>query len=226
MQPQALKVNKLTHYKEQMMQVMRTNFPQLMEDTFKPGRIVYRLCDLSPEEMVSNGGFKTNSKLHISTTGSGDNTGSICFSLLPEIAAIFNNYFPQDKRRYIYACLLTGGFFAPGGKWRQVISPGAFPIPSLWIAREVIEIKENRELILGPMVGHAHKSQEVVWGDSFQAYSKPSLKLPKIIDYGSEDREIEFAIIDRLDSKKFQEKVSLYYEKTLRSELSATQFSL
>ncbi|NSL19342.1 hypothetical protein HRQ65_13195 [Tatlockia micdadei] len=104
MQPDASKVKDLIDYKEQKMQVMRTNFPNVMEDSFKPGRIVYRLCDLSPEEMVKNGGFKSASSLHIATTGSGDNTGSICFSLLPECAAIFNDHFPKDKKNI---CMLV-----------------------------------------------------------------------------------------------------------------------
>ncbi|ARG98589.1 hypothetical protein [Legionella micdadei] len=227
MQPDASKVKDLIDYKEQKMQVMRTNFPNVMEDSFKPGRIVYRLCDLSPEEMVKNGGFKSASSLHIATTGSGDNTGSICFSLLPECAAIFNDHFPKDKKKYMYACLLTGTFFAPGGKWRQVVIPGSFPIPSLWIAREVIDVTHNRKMIFGPMIGHVPPQQDIIWGDSFKVFTKSSLNLPDIIDYGHEDKEIEFEIIDRPDSKKFQEKVMSHYsQEFVEREIAASKFSL
>lgn len=212
-QPDVSKVNDLLNYKEQRMQVMRTNFPWVMEDAFSPGRIVYRLCDISPAEMVKNGGFKSLSPLNLATTGSGDNTGSICFSLLPECAAIFNDHFPKDRKKFMYACLLTGIFFAPGGKWRQVVTPGSLPIPRFWIAREVVDITQNRRMIFGPMIGHAHSRQDIIWGDSFKVFTQPSLKIPNIIDYGHEDKEIEFEIIDRPDSKKFQEKVNLYYSQ-------------
>lgn len=148
-----LKIEELIKHKERMIQVMRNKFPNVMEGTFKHGgQMAYRLCSLSPEEMVAKGGFKTLSKLYISNTGSGDNSGSICFSLLPAVTTIFDENIPRATKRYIYACLLEGVFFAPGGKFRQIIIPGALPIPSLWMAKEVLSITQDRQAVLGPMI--------------------------------------------------------------------------
>lgn len=209
--PVAQKVNEVQQHQEKMVQLMRKKYPKIMEGTFKPGQFVYRLCGLSPEDMMAAGGFKTNSNLYVSNTGSGMNEGAICFTLLPSVATLFSVNVPRGAKCFLYACMMQGSFFAPGGKFRQVMIPGALPMPSVWMAREVLVITENRKMILGPMVGHADKIEEAVLDDSFTKFSQPYLNMPAIIFHGDEHTPMEVDIVDTEASKQFQEEVDAYY---------------
>lgn len=209
--PVAHKVNELFQHQEKMVELMRRKYAKVMEGTFKPGQFVYRLCGLSPEEMITGGGFKTNANLYVSNTGSGMNEGANCFTLLPSVATLFSVNVPREVKCFIYACMIQGNFFAPGGQFRQVIIPGALPMPSVWMAREVMAITENRTMVLGPMVGHGAKIEEAVLDDSFTKFSQPYLEMPTIISHGDEHTPMEIDIIDTEASKQFQEEVEAYY---------------
>lgn len=212
--PDPLKVLELEEHHKKTADKMREKFPRVMEGSFLPGRIVYRLCTTPPGEMIKNGGFRTNDELFVAANSeTGLNKGSICFSLLPEVAAVFYDQLPSNQKKYLYGCLLKGVYFAPGGKWRQVIVPGAFPLPSVWMAREVMGLTKARSLHLGPLSGHFDCQEKVIWGDKIHDFTKDHLQMPEIIDYGNEDQAMEFFIEDSEDSRKFQEQVDVFYKR-------------
>lgn len=213
------KMHRLFTYHQQQTVSLFQKYPRLMPIHFTPKKLAYRLSYISPQTMIKQGGFKSMPDLYLSNTGSGDNTGSICFSLLPEITALFYNQLPKHKKKYIYGCLLDAHCFAPGGLWRQIIVPGALPTPKVWVAREVLSIT-NEKAYLGPMIGQINPYIKFDWGNSFSHFCKPFLNLPGILDYGNEDQPMLFNIIDTSDSVYFQEIVSSFYKQKINHSAS------
>ncbi|KTC68096.1 hypothetical protein Lbir_2698 [Legionella birminghamensis] len=211
-EPDPLKVQELVEQQKKMTDRMEKQYPGVLRGRFTPGRIVYRLCTTSPEEMIHAGGFQTKDNIFVARhSETGLNRGSICFSLLPEVAAVFYDQLPSQPKKYIYACVLEH-YFAPGGKWRQVIVPGAFPVPAIWIAREVTGLTVQRELTLGAMVGQIDSQKKLLWGEHFKNFTLSHLTMPQILDYGNEDQSMEFDIIDCPQSREFQQQVERYYK--------------
>lgn len=196
-------IDALTQYKSLMTQKMQHLYPEIMLKTFT-GKIAYTARMETPQEMIARGGLMTGDNLWLSNTGSGDNKGAICFSFLPEIASLF----VRGNKATLYAFPLYGDFLCPGGKWRQVIAPGAFPITTAWLAREVIEVKNNKAY-LGPIVGHAWNFPASD-AERFEHFLSEFLMSPPTIDFG-EDSPYEYVITDTAWTQTFHSEVMQHY---------------
>lgn len=203
------KIKKLHAHKKQTMQVMQQLYPHLLQRAFS-GKIVYTLQAIAPEVMIDRGGFKVRNDCRpwLSDSGSGDNKGCICFSLLPEVSLIFMSNIPPNQKAYLYVFPLQGHFFLPGGNWRQIISPGAFPLTPWWIAREVVEVR-GREVRLGTMVGHMGEAA-LIPGERFHHFKENILFKPR--QYEGE-ASTHFDIVDTPYTAHFQAEVKAHYTK-------------
>lgn len=203
-------VNNLAQIKERKLLEMKQKYPHILEQTFN-GKMVYTLQSRSPEELIRNGGFKNRNELWLSNTRSGNNKGCICFSLLPEVTTIFSkNYtnMPRNKL-YLYAFPLFGNFLIPGGRWRQIISPGAFPLPSFWMCREFIGIDYQHKVMLGLLHVYNEKSKYIP-GEKCNNYIENNLIAPIEKTLGG-DSPSEFEINDTAYSAAFQAATKNYY---------------
>lgn len=196
---------------------MLEKYPHLKLQGFS-GKIAYVLRDETPKEMVKTGGFLAHEKsFWLSNTGSGDNSGSVCFSLLPEITSLFVR---EGKPAYIYAFPLHGDFLLPGGPWRQIISPGAFPLTSAWRAREVLGFVSERRLHpvakvkLGPVEGEGiwpESSDDSRLADYLNEKEHRLIKPTALLT--SDDHPQEYEIVDTVESENFQREVTEHYEQ-------------
>jgi len=208
------KIISLQNIKQSRLATMRVQYPHILVSKMN-GNIAYMLRSEPPDQIISQGGFVAHANIWFSNTGSGDSRGTICFSLLPEVTTIFLTNrvdLKAKKSAYIYACLLDGEFVFPGGKWRQVMSPGAFPLPNFWRVREVVNIKDD-QVALGPVFGHGH-SKPGIQGERYTDYMSNHLRIPKQIDVG-EDFPYEYDIQDTEMTALFQKDVSEYYQRPL-----------
>lgn len=216
------RMKKLALIQKNKLHEMKFKYPHILEKTFY-GKIAYTLQWQSPKETIAKGGFLSSSHLWLSNTGSGNNLGCICFSLLPEVAALFSrgsvpkSPFTSQKSLYLYALPLTGNFILPGSAWREVISPGAFPLPPFWLARELLNIDYKRNIILGELMTGANKIN-VVPGERMQAYLNNTLILPEELDFG-EDFPLSYRVIDTEASASMQHDVEAYYYQTQRHKI-------
>jgi hypothetical protein len=205
-----IKIQKLNNRMEQMRNEMLKLYPDMLVRNFKD-QVVYTLQSRTPEQILEEGGLTNSNSLWLSNTGSGDNKGSICFSLLPEVTTIFSNLHLNSTKLYLYAFSLTGDFLLPGGRWRQIIAPSAFPIPHWWAARKLLNIDpESRKINLGPLWVSDDKNLDLIKGERFKEYCDNNLIKPEEFDVG-EDFPLEFKIEDTLGSKQFQEEVQAHY---------------
>ncbi|RDI39072.1 hypothetical protein [Aquicella lusitana] len=208
-------VTHLAAIKGKKSEEIKTKYPQLLEHFFH-GKIAYTLQYKSPEEVIKNGGLLSRKDLWVSNTRSGYNDGCICFSLLPEVTAIFSrgsihsSSTKKTSKPYIYAFPLTGNFFIPGSQWREIISPGAFPLTRFWMCRELLDIDHQNKIHLGPIQGHIGK-MDIIHGERLEAYLQNKLVKPNEIDFG-EDFPLEFDINDTDESAKFQKAVKEHYD--------------
>ena len=215
-------IEELAKHKIKMMKMMQEKYPEIMPVQFN-GEIAFRLCRVSPEEMIKKGGFHAGSNETSDlwfNSYTGDNQGSICFSLLPEVVTVFTPHIPNGKKAYLYAFPLVGDFLATGGRWRQVIAPGAFPITPWWAARELIQIKQDNQIELGPMVGHKGDIK-LILDERFKAFYDNTLVKPQEYDLG-EDYPLEYEIKDTPATKVFQEKVEAHYRNPRKSSFTYT----
>lgn len=214
------KTRHLAQLKATATQTMKQRYPGILSKQFNGDLFAFTLRHESPAEVMEAGGLYPNIKtLSLSNTGSGENTGAVCFSLLPEVAAIFYPYTSQrsnTRQVFLYAFQLTGEFLLPGGQWRQIISPGACPLPQLWRARAMFRIDNNSRIHLGPIQGEGLLSQDHPANASrhladFLHQTQNRLILPKNITLG-EDAPAIYDIQDSDMSAQFQEEVEKHYE--------------
>lgn len=198
---------------QQQFHQMRDKYPALMQKSFN-GKIVYMLRTFAPETVLKHGGFTPKDPdLWLSNTGSGSNRGSICFSVLPEVTTLFCHEATLRLglgNPYIYAVPLFGDFLLPGGAFRQIISPGAFALPSWWMAREVKEMTHDGQILLGPPQGQWGRLDSLAAGERFDAFLEGRLIKPVSYEMG-EDYDPVFEIADTAYSKQFQEAVDQHY---------------
>ncbi len=215
---------RMDHLKNETLHALLQKYPHLKMQKFS-GEIVYVLRGESPEEAVKAGGFlPRNKSLWVASNGSGNSTGSICFSFLPEVAALFHASVvgkSPNKKAYLYAVPLHGVFVMPGGPWRQVLSPGAFPLPLSFRARELLGDCQNPDsptvdrLRLGPLIGEGELTGPCPSFRDFMNTSEASLIKPKEFPT-SDDVPQEFDIIDTEISARFQQETEEYYLNQLR----------
>jgi hypothetical protein len=207
--------------KESSLKAMVDKYPKIMQCHFD-GLIAYCLRGETPEELRRAGAlYPWVKELWLSNTGSGDNTGSVCFSLLPEVTTLFTSSASSkggQRQPYLYAFPLHGNFLVPGGRWRQIISPGAFPLPAVWRARQLLGVESDKIILgrervkLGPLTG----AGEFKAGSCprFLAYLNEAEHLlikPQELP-GSDDFPQEFDIEDSESTEAFQSKVEAYYQ--------------
>jgi hypothetical protein len=212
-QPLAEKIRQLTAFKEQQERYLQRKYPHMLKCTFHQ-EIVYSLRTETPKEIIANGGLTTSSSILADimwSIDSGNNAGMVCFSLLPEVSAIFRaKKLTASNSSYLYAFPLNGTFWLPGGPWRQVCSPGAFPITPWWRAREVRDVNDNR-VELGPLMGqgepHPHTCQR------FESYLRNTLQAPILLNVADEDYPEIYEIIDTPETALFQKQVMEHYQK-------------
>lgn len=176
------KLNRESHLK------LLSKQPYLMSKQFD-NKIAYRMSGESPEDVISAGGFIEKGNLCVSNTETGLNSGSVCFSLLPQICTIFYKQALEKSKHntaFIYAMPLNGTFVIPGKEWSEVISPGAFPLPNSWFVRKVENISLEGQVTLGPIRIHGHEHHHVEAGEHFDLYLKNKLIRPDE-SYAGED---------------------------------------
>jgi hypothetical protein len=214
----------LTKLKQEALHAMQQKYPGLLLKKFNQ-QIAYTLRPESPSELLHTGGLLAASHdLWLSNTGSGKNTGSVCFSLLPEITTIFLA-FAQSKSKsktretYLYAFLLTGEFILPGGPWRQIISPGAFPLPPVWRARQFLGLDFTAQrppsscIRLGSLSGEGELSADNNPRLASYLNTKEHLLIqPRELSLHA-DFPPEYDIQDTPESAEFQQKVEEHYEQ-------------
>lgn len=211
------------------MRAMLEKYPYIMQKQFN-GQVVYCLRGESPEELGKAGALYPFVKdLWLSNTSSGDNTGSVCFSLLPEVPTIF---YPstisksRNKEAYLYAFPLHGPFLLPGGPWRQIISPGVFPLPYAWRARKMLGVEPDKQVPgvdrvkLGPLQGEGVFAQTPSC-HRFLAYlnTKEDLLIKPAELRGSEDHPQEFDISDTELTERFQDEIEAHYRSKRQGSL-------
>lgn len=197
---------------------MRASYPRLMTKQFN-GKVAYTAQVVKPADMVQQGGFRARGLLWCSNTGSGDNDGSICFSLLPEVAVLFATI--KKGPVYLYAFPLHGQFMLPGGPWRQVIAPGAFVLPAWWQARQVTGIDYVSNAVkLGPLSGNRQIEKGVVRGERHESFLSDQLTLPECADE-VEDMVPHYEIQDTDLTREFQEAVKAHYAAARLPERSS-----
>ncbi|MBV9576622.1 MAG: hypothetical protein JO149_08360 [Gammaproteobacteria bacterium] len=221
--PHVAAVKELSVLQQIKTQEMEVKYHQLLKRRFEK-KIVYTLSARAPEEMLKAGGLKkTCAELWLSME-SGANSGCICFSLLPSITAIFKR---SLKKAYIYAVVLNDEYFVPNSRWREIISPGAFPISSndFFAVRELLAIKANGQLKLGPLMGQRGQ-ERFLHGEQLAQFCSGRLMMPAAINQG-DDYPLEFAIKDTPYSAQFQKEVTAYYHQLLAPKIEiAKQFKL
>jgi hypothetical protein len=210
----AEQIKKLMAQKEQQTQVLQRKYPLMLSRVFNR-EVVYALRTETPTEMIATGGLIPSGGTHTPLSwsiDSGNNTGFVCFSLLPEVSVIFREkkLTASNKRSYIYAFPLDGLFWLPGGPWRQVCSPGGFPIPSWWRAREVLDVSDS-QVQMGPVIGQGeplpHSCQR------FERYLRNTLYAPILLNRADEDYPEIYEIIDTPETELFQKQVAEHYQK-------------
>jgi hypothetical protein len=207
-------IKKLMAQKEQQTHHLQKKYPLMLSRVFNR-EVVYALRMEPPAELIATGGIipsnGTNTPLSWSID-SGNNTGFVCFSLLPEVAAIFREkkLTASNRRSYIYAFPLDGLFWLPGGPWRQVCSPGAFPIPSWWRAREVLDVN-NDHIQMGPLIGQGEAEPHSC--QRFESYLRNRVTAPILLNKGDEDYPEIYEIIDTPETELFQKQVMEHYQK-------------
>ncbi len=189
----------LVEIRQRYLRDMQEQYPGLLSRRFN-GKVVYTAQGIAPDEMVRQGGFIAQGPLWLSNTGSGDNRGSVCLTFLPEVAAIFAR---GSSDAYLYAIPLHGEFLLPGGCWRQVISPGALPVGSGWLARRVECIEQDGRIHFGPLLG-CLDGLTTEQGERFEAFLDNKLILPAELETGS-DYPAEYDIQDTDYTAKVQE---------------------
>ncbi|MBX3709632.1 MAG: hypothetical protein KIT56_01665 [Gammaproteobacteria bacterium] len=211
-------VQKLRQIKKSALSQMQKEYPHILISTQLNGKIAYMLRSETPDQIIAAGGFTTTSNIWLSNiTGDNQNTcnssGTICLTLLPEITTIFlSNRTIKDKRHFIYAIPLEDELVFLGGKWRQIISPGALPLPLVWRSREVLRV-DDEKVTLGPILGQG-KELLVQPGERYAAYSSGTLNIPKSIGIG-EDYPEEYEINDTEMTQSFQSLVNQHYQEAL-----------
>jgi hypothetical protein len=215
LKPDLTRIQRLREHKEMMLQAMRGKYPHLMSIIFK-GKIAYRLTGVSPEEMLETGGLpagKDVSSLWVNQSGARGNAGSVCFSLLPDITTLFVGNVTTPKKPYLYAFPMTGEFIATGGVWRQIISPGAFPMPKWWLARELLEIADDNRVVLGPVIGQTGEACVDIGERFYDFYENRLLKPNKVQRSDDTCDPEEYDIYDTSWTKNFQDFVHAHYER-------------
>lgn len=207
-----LAIQKIKYLQDEKIKEMRKKYPDILEYQFPQGKIVYRLCNLSPSDMIRQGGFVNHNDLWISNTGTGYTRGFVNFSLLPSVSCLFIENVNKNDTPYLYACYVERDFFAPGGRWPQIIFPGAFTVPKFWVARAIEKITPDRNLLFGEMMGHT-EVPNINLDKSFLEFSQSSLQMPKILDLSNEEGEMDFEIIDTQESQEFRNIVREHYKK-------------
>jgi hypothetical protein len=201
---------------------MEQKYPHVLEQVFH-GKMVYTLQSMPPEELIKSGGIKSTNELWLSNTHSGDNKGSICFSVLPEITTIFSKNYTNTARKklYMYAFPLFGNFLIPGGMWRQIISPGAFPLPSFWLCREFIGVDHQHKVMLGPL--HVYNERvNYIPGEKCSNYIENNLIAPIEKTLGG-DSPLEFEIKDTAYSAAFQMVVKNHYSASRSCQIASSK---
>jgi hypothetical protein len=111
---------------------------------------------------------------------------------------------------YMYAFPLTGLFWLPGGPWRQICSPGAFPLPEWWRARKVLDV-EHQTIDLGKTTGQGNAPANSC--ESFKSYMENTVRIPLLLNVADEDYPEVYDITDTAESAKFQQQVAEYYKQ-------------
>ena len=207
---QELALRKTEQERELQQLISQQQLSPMLSERFQ-NKVVYTLQTDSPATLLAKGGLTAGSSSLMWTPENGNNHGFVCFSLLPEITTIFREkQLTIDKRDcYIYAFPLSGLFWLPGGPWRQVCSPGAFPLPAWWRARKVIDIK-NGKVALGEIVGQ-NDPQENIQCVSFTKFMQNRLRKPLLLNVADEDYPEIYDIIDTPASAAFQHKITQHY---------------
>lgn len=225
--PDPVKVQELTEHKNATTRTVLHQYPYLMRYTFS-GELAYTVRKHSPSDIIKKGGFKSSSELWYSNVSPahpdfGRNSGSICFSFLPEVTGLFLHRIAKNITPYVIAVPLHGEYLLPGSEWREVISPGAFPLPKEWVARPVLKVCD-RKMTLGSPMGFFAKNSTSISPKHLSAFKKflecDEFELPELIDQG-EDYPLLPIIKDSEWTKELQEKIKKYYQSINYAEKSA-----
>ena len=85
-------------------------------------------------------------------------------------------------------------------------SPGAFPIPHHWLVRELLEIRNGGQVILGPLSGIVNEKGPYIRGEYFEQYCANTLTSPAILDYGEDHPwEYDLEALDTPYTTQFQQ---------------------
>ncbi len=193
---------------------MQRLYPHVMEREFN-NTIVYTLNSCPPNEMKKMGGLQVKDQLlQLSSIKEGPNSGSICFSLMPEIALIFYRERLEKKKSYLYAFPLSGKFLLPWSRWAEVISPWGFVLPSIWAGREILGMEKNK-VLLEPMMGEnvneliSQKKNDT----SFKAFSNSDGIFRPVELFTAEDYPAEFDIKFTKEAKALVNQADLHYKE-------------
>lgn len=234
------KISLAKKHREKISNVFKQKYPSLRRHTFETeSKFAYTLSNESPNEVITAASFLPpdeepkwvgNDPYH---PDFGNNSGMVCFSFLPEVTALFAEMLKENSNKplFMYAYLLnkqSGEVIFPGGRWRQVCIPGRLPIypHSFLLARELINIQEKNQIILGPIIdvtGLASKWQNqlsscYLMGERFEEYCKGDLVKPASRYFSEMD--LDYEIIDTSWTDQFQCENNSYYQKIFRESLS------
>lgn len=230
--------------KERLKDFFKREYPTLKWRTFDTeGKIVYRLCDRSPDELLKDGCFTPSTKEPWWNSDPyaydfGNNGGMVCFSFLPEITTLFAEKIKKEnKPPFLYAYQLKeseGEIIFPGGQWRQVCVAGELAIRAhdFLVGRELISIGLNNKVMLGPLISLNSAATKLKndlatccqLGERFQDYCENRLIRP-FSRYYSEGEPPEYEIMDTPYTKKHQEIITAYYQEKFQ-EMMCKESSL
>lgn len=197
----------ISDYQKACSQKMKILYPELLSKFFLE-QVVYTVQKASPKQIIAQRGFiHPDKNLWYSNSGTGQTHGAICFSYLPEVAALFIRH-EDVSSYYLYAVILKKEeYFIPGSPWREVISPGAFFTQS-FLARQILAIDCSGPLKMGPLFNHRWTHFNKVNA----LYLENRLCLPPGIDVG-EDYPLEYHIKDTPESAALQEEILRYQQR-------------
>lgn len=208
--------NKIAQAKEknlQAAQLLQLKYPHVLSYYNETGKIAYAVRGESPEEFIAAGGFHSRSDIWFANNGNGMNKGNVCFSLLPEVTILFLSHalhVSKQKKAFLYAVALHGNLFLAGGRFCQIISPGAFAVPTFWAAREVLGVNSEDQIQLSHMITSSDKIPENLDGVRFQEFCDNKLYKPAVISLG-DDYDPIYNIEHTAETMKLQERVRIHY---------------
>lgn len=221
----AQKIKKMHQIKADSLKTMKERYPHALISTELHGKVAYMVRNESPDEIIESGGFHAFHKNIWLGKEIGEplsacnNEGSVCLTLLPEISTIFllNKLSAEKKPYFIYALPLEADVVLLGGQWRQVVVPGAMPLPDFWRAREVLKKINTEKVILGPAIGQGDDSLIQQSGERYDHYRHSAeMKMPQDMSL-SEDYPAVYDVQDTKMTEAFTQRVYSHYQAVVSS---------